>query len=216
MSDEAPSQAPGKGPREERYRLASIAAGIPLVLLIAHIVLPVDGRRTLLGEAMSEPAPLLVVMFLMAWPILAGARSLSGGLRRRLPGLAAYAVPAVIYTLASGAMGLLLSAAFLASRQARREPAVPLSAVACALAVYLLLRGFRRDGWERWAQLVVGLWLAHGTISAVLLFGEGSLDLAFTPGGWVLLFDLGMLAPIAAWILWPRRGETSLRRSWVR
>jgi hypothetical protein len=50
----------------------------------------------------------------------------------------------------------------------------------------------------------------------VLLFGEGSPDLAFTPGGWVLLFDLGMLAPITAWALWPRRGETPRRASWAR
>jgi hypothetical protein len=144
MSSEAPAQTPGEGPREERYRLASVAAGVPLVLLVAPIVLPVDGSRTLLGEAMREPVPLLIVLFLMAWPMLAGAFSLSLGLRRRLPGAVAHAVPAVLYTLASGATALLLFAALLSQRHAREEPAVPLSAFAFVLAVGALGPARRR------------------------------------------------------------------------
>jgi hypothetical protein len=205
--------APGQGPREERYRLASVAAGVPLLLLVAPLVMPLQGGRSLLGAATREPIALLIVGGLVLWSLLTGGLSLAYGLRRRVPGTLAFAVPAVVYALPTGGLAFLALFALGKVHGEAETGIAALTALSCSLAVYLLLRGFRRGGWERWAQLVAGVWLAHGTIALLMVFGDASLAGDQDAGAWVLLFALSALAPIVGWALWPRRGEATLLRS---
>jgi hypothetical protein len=123
----------------------------------------------------------------------------------------AFAVPAVLYALASGGLALLLVFAFVNQSEAR-EPLVAAGVVACTAADYLLVRGFRRAGWERWAQLVAGMWLGHGAIALLFTFANGSPFAEPSAAGWILLFAMGVLLPIVGWALWPRKGEVPLWR----
>jgi hypothetical protein len=88
-----------------------------------------------------------------------------------------------------------------------------MAALACTIAFYVLLRGFVRGGWERWMQLVAGVWLAQGAFTMLLIFGDAAPLGPQEPVPWVLLFALSVLAPIVVWALWPRRGEVRLSRS---
>jgi hypothetical protein len=197
--------------REERFRLACVAAALPLALLAVPFCLPYDRDRSLIGEALREPVALVIVGPLVVWPILLGAISLLRGLARKAPGMLAYAVPAVLYTLSSAGLALLLAYAFAVERGAR-VPIVAAGVMAGLGGAYLLLRGFRRAGWERWAQLVAGMWFGQGMLTSLFALGDPS-DVGQPPaGGWILLFALGAFLPIWAWALWPRKGETPLWR----
>ena len=206
------SAGPGRGPREERYRLAAIAAGVPVALLAVPLCAPIHGR-SLIEEASHEPVPFLIVLGLVLWSFLTGGISLVYGLRRRVPGGPLFTMPAVTYALASGGIVVLLLFALGREGARRQEPGAPLAALGCALAFYLLLRGFVRGGWERWAQLIAGVWLGQGTIATLLVFDHGSPLGPQEGAPWVLLFAFSALARIMLWTLWPRRGEAMLRRS---
>lgn len=211
-SGETP-KPPGRGPREERYRLASVAAGIPLLLLVTPILVPLDGgHRSPLAHATREPVALLLAIGFVLWSLLVGSLCLAYGLRRQVPRTAVFAVPAVVYAVVSGGAAALFVALLAEKRHAREQPVIYAAAIACGLAFYLLARGFRRGGWERWAQLVAGVWLGQGTIELLVVFGDSSPAGDQPAGAWVLLFALGALAPIVGWALWPRRGEEMLRR----
>ncbi len=203
---------PGRGPREERYRLAAVAAGVPVALLAAPLVAPIHGR-SIMDEVSREPILSLIVLGLVLWSLSTGGISFIYGLRRRVPGAAVFAMPAVVFALASGAIAFILLVAIARQREAREAPAAAMAAIACTLAVYLLLRGFVRGGWERWAQLVAGVWLGQGAIAMLLLFGDapplGPQELV----PWLLLFVMSALAPVVLWALWPRRGEARLSRT---
>lgn len=205
--------APGVGPREERYRLASVAAGAPLLLLAAPLLAPDAHGRWPIHDATREPSALVLAVGLLAWSLLTGTLSLTYGLRRRVPGTAAYAIPAVVYLLACGGIAFLAFAALLKVRRTSEGPAITAAAIACSAAVLVLIRGFFRGGWERWAQLVAGVWMGHGTLSVLIVLGADSPAADQPLGPWLLLFGLGALAPIVAWALWPRRGEAPLRRA---
>lgn len=208
MSDEA---APGTGPREERYRLAAMAAGVPLVLLDAPLVLSADGERSLLREALREPVAIPVLLFFLAWPVWVGGVSLAYGRRRKVPARGLFVVPALLYALASALLALAFTVVLANRPRAWDEPLVILGALTGWVAVYLLGRGFRRAGWERWMQLVAGAWLAHGAVESPMLFVDGPLAADQAAGAWIFLFAMACLAPLITWTLWPRRSEAPLR-----
>jgi hypothetical protein len=90
-------------------------------------------------------------------------------------------------------------------RRARGNPLVWAGMVAGVVALYLLVRAFRRAAWERWNHLLAGIWLfyAQGTL---LLMSDRAVSFEWPElGAWILLFSLSALIPVFAWSLWPRR-----------
>lgn len=190
--------------REERHRLAVLAASGPILLLLGPLVLPTFDDRSFFTAARGEAGPLVILACIFFWPLFVGALSLRRGLARRAPGTAAYLVPAVLHLLAASGIALLLLTAAFERTRARESPGVGMGIVLTFAAVYVMARGFRRRGWERWAQLVAGMWLGYAVFAImVAVEGRGAFDPPET-GGFVLLFALSMAAPAVAWILWPK------------
>jgi peptidoglycan/LPS O-acetylase OafA/YrhL len=196
----------GSEAREERCRLAALAASGPLMLLVAPAVLAFDGERSIAGTVQGDPRALGVIALFFVWPLLAGALGLRGAVLRRAPGAAAYAVPAVLHALAAGALLLLLGAEMFERRHTRGDPVAWAVMVTGALVIYVMARGFRREGWHRWAQLVAGLWLCHVSFAVSLWFGRSEVYDPPAMGGWLQLFGLAAALPAIAWAAAPRRG----------
>ena len=193
---------PGAGAREERYRIAAAAAGLPVLLFVAPFVTSVHGEESALQDAMRHGPDVVFVGVLVAGPLFIGGVSLFKGIRRRpSPGLAAFAVPAVLYALAAASI-VLVAGAIVASNGP--EPLLAAPGLLALAALLLILRGFRRKGWERWGQLVAGVWVWHLVLALLMaLEATGFSYPAFGP--WLFLFALGAVAPIVGWALWPRR-----------
>jgi hypothetical protein len=204
MSDTPPTS--GVVAREERYRLAALATGAPMILLVAPLILPFDDGRSLLESLRRHIADMVILILIFGWPLFVGAVSLRGALARRAPGTAAYAVPAVPHLIAAGLAVLLLFTALLKESSAAREPGVWAALIGGVLVLYLLARGFRRTGWGRWTQLIAGMWVAYASCAALFLSVDrrGLLDPPAL-GTWIFLFALSAAAPGVGWALWPRR-----------
>jgi hypothetical protein len=84
-------------------------------------------------------------------------------------------------------------------------PGVWISLGMALATAYVIARGFRRKGWERWAQIVAGLWLGYATFTLVVAAETRDMFDPPASGGWVLLFALSAAAPAVGWILWPKR-----------
>jgi hypothetical protein len=200
-------EAEGRGTdkeREEIHRQAAIAASAPLMLLCAPFFAPIGPEESILQAAWREPAVLAIAGLVMLWPFGLGAVSLWRGLRRRAPGKVGFGVPAVVEVLATGGLSLLIVLLMADERRIREQPLVWLGALAGVAAVYLTARGFRRDGWTRWVQLLAGAWLFY-VQGALLLAGAGAPFFSWPElGAWLFLFALSALAPLFAWALWPR------------
>jgi hypothetical protein len=197
---------PGPDAREERYRIAAAAAGAPVLLFVAPFVTSVHGEESALQDAMRHGPDLVFVGALLAGPLFIGGMSLVKGLRRWAPpGLAAFAVPAVLYALAAAAI-MLMAGAVVASKGP--EPLLAAPGLLALAALLLILRGFRRKGWERWGQLVAGVWVWH-LVLALLMALEATGFSSPALGPWLFLFALGAVAPIVGWALWPRRVEAA-------
>jgi hypothetical protein len=198
-------------PREERHRLATLVAGVPLVALAIPVFAP-RANRSLFEEIAREPVALAILLVLLASLFLTAGASLVAGIRRKAPGGAVHAVPTAIHTLLAAGFVLLV---LFAPRGAREEqPLLGASALVCAAAFYLLVRGFRRGGFERWAQLVAGTWLVGGCLALLVSAASSSrLRLSVqTTDQWLVVFALAFSLPALGWALWPRRGEEVLRR----
>lgn len=191
--------------REDRFRLAVLAASGPLLLLALPVVLPVLDERSLLAATRGHFEGLAILAAVFTWPLFVGALGLLRGRSRSAPGTAACAVPGVLHAL-GGMAAVILLGALLGERSRARESLAVWAAVAAALAtVYVVARGARRRGWERWAQLVASVWLFH--LMGVMVIGADGRG-AFDPpevGGWIELFALAAAAPAVGFILWPRR-----------
>lgn len=203
-------EASGERPEEqheEQHRLAVLAASGPLLLFLAPLLLPLDDRGPMYTGALREPALLAILAFVFFWPFFVGAVGLRRGLTRRAPGLAAYAVPAVVQML--GMLGLALVMAQELSRPWRSHtpPGLVAALVFSVVTVLVLLRGFWRKGWARYAQVVAGVWLVF--LTGVLVISSESRDIFDPPesGGWLLLFALSAAAPAVGWILTRRRAR---------
>lgn len=207
MSDAGPEEAaPAEGgEREERYRLAAVAASVPLMLLTSPLFLPVFDNKSFLDQARREPSALAVVSFLFFWPLLVGALGLRAGIVRRAPGKVAFAVPAALYMLGALATHVVLFGIMCGRSHARQETVASVVAICSLLVVYILGRGFRRTGWERWGQLVAGAWMLCALWSTLIAAERrGPFD-GPELGAWMWLFALSAATPAAAWILWPKR-----------
>ena len=205
---------PGLGPREERYRLAAIAAGVPLLLLAVPLVVPIGLRRSAFIEGARARADRL--------PDRDGPRALVDPDGRALvdvrpppPGPGHRALRHARRDVHPGVGRRRRAGRRRPPRGAgtvREGPVVAAVTIGCSAAVFLLLRGFRRAGWERWAQLVAGVWLGQGSLTLLAVFADESPAGPQEAGSWILLFAVSALAPIVIWALWPRMGEAPLRR----
>jgi hypothetical protein len=187
--------------REERCRLATIAASGPLVLLLAPVFLPFDGDRSMLHHVHLDV--IVVLLLVYSWPLLVGVVGLRSALARRPPNTLTFAVPAVLHALAA-AFALLGTISAMTSRFARLEPIAVAFLGLPLLVLYLLIRGFRRRGFHRWAQLVAGMWLCHLAFVLMLVFDSG-LGEAPALGMWLLLFACAAAAPAVVWSLLPQQ-----------
>jgi hypothetical protein len=182
--------------REGRYRLAIMGASVPLLGLAAPVLLPFFDDRSLLEQSHWDSAQLLVVASRLR--SLARARpSRAGNDRfRRARG---------DWPFAAAGLSLLMVKVLVEHSRAREEPGTWVALLASATMIYVLGRGVRRSGWERWAQLVAGTWLLYVTFTSLFTADRrGSFD-PLTSGAWLFLFALSAAAPAIAWILWPKR-----------
>ena len=196
--------------REERHRLASLVAGVPLVILVVPVFAP---RRygSLFEDIARKPVALAILLAVLASLLLTAGVSLVAGIRRKAPGGAVHAVPAAIQTFL--AAGFVLLVLFVARGGSDAQILLGAATLACALGVYFLVRGFRRGGFERWAQLVAGTWVAGGSLVLVVSAASSrSRNLVQTSDMWLVAFAFSFAAPALVWALWPRRGEAVLRR----
>lgn len=191
--------------REERFRQATIAAGAPMLLLFAPFLLPLEGGRSLYDELHRETLALAVMALGLGLPLALGAVSLWLGARRRAPGKVAFAVPAALQILVTGGASVILAVLLAQQRRAREEVLVWLCLLVGAFALYLLVRGFFRRGFERWAQLIAGVALFQAEGALLVAIGEARWLALPELGAWLFLFALGVLGPVIAWMLWPRR-----------
>jgi len=189
--------------REERCRLATLAASGPLILLLSPLVLPFAGDRSLLHDTRHDTSARLILIAVYVWPLLVGVVGLRGALARRAPPTFAFAAPAVVHALAAGAT-LLSVIASMTKAYTSGEPLAWALLGLSATALYLLLRGFRRRGFHRWAQLVAGVWIGHAAF-ALMMVVDGGLAAAPALGTWLLLFAAAAAAPGVAWALVPAR-----------
>lgn len=199
--DEATAQS------EEQHRIAVLAASGPLLLFLAPLVLPLDDRGPMYMGALHEPALMAILAFLFFWPLFVGAVGLRRALTRRAPGLAAYAVPAVVQMLGMLGLALLIAQDLNRPWRSRTPPGQVAALVLSVVTVLVLLRGFWRKGWARYAQVVAGMWLVF--LTGVLLMSADSRDVFDPPesGAWLLLFALSAAAPAVGWILTRRRAR---------
>lgn len=197
--------APADEAREERARLAAIAAAAPLALLFAPAVLPFEGDRSLLASAHRDSTAVLMIGLVFGAPLFVGAFGLWRALTRRPPHGLAFGLPAALHVL--GALGVIgvLGAALTKERRVLEEPAAWAALVAAALVIYLLARGFRRHGFDRWAQLVAAAWLSHAAVAGVLWLADRDTLMSPAVGGWLYVFGVVAAAPIVAWSLFARR-----------
>jgi hypothetical protein len=175
----AATEAPASGEAlEERYRLAVLVASGPLVLLLGPVVLPLFDDRSFLASTRGEVAPLAILFGIFFWPLFVGVLGLRRTLARRAPGTAAFAVPAVVHLLAAIGGALLLLAVLGDKQRARESSGVWLSLGMALATAYVIARGFRRKGWERWAQIVAGLWLGYAAFTLVTAQAEVAFHFA--------------------------------------
>jgi hypothetical protein len=203
----APTAASPAEPSEEHHRLAVLAASGPLLLLLAPLLLPLDDRGPMYTSARHEPGVFAILAFFFFWPLFVGAVGLRGALTRRAPGRAAYALPAVVQMLGMLGLALLIAQELSRPWRSRTQPGFVAALVLSVVTLLVLLRGFWRTGWVRYAQVVAGMWLVF--LTGVLLTSTDSRDLFDPPesGGWVLLFALSAAAPAVGWILTRRRAR---------
>ncbi|MFT3772948.1 MAG: DUF2330 domain-containing protein [Minicystis sp.] len=190
--------------REDGYRLAALGASVPLMLLIAPVFLPYVSGRSLLGEARHDPGAAVILLGIFFWPLFVGTLGLLRGLARRAPGKAAFAVPAVLHLFAAAGLAFALCVAVSSKVKAQEEPVAWLALFLSFAALYVIIRGFRRAGWERWAQIVAGVWMLHAVGTLVIAAdGHGMFDPPEL-GAFLVLFALSAGTPAVAWILWPK------------
>ena len=65
-----------------------------------------------------------------------------------------------------------------------------------------LLRGSRREGWERWAHLLAAMTPWHLFVAGALFLEQGNHHPL--PGPQLYFFSVAALLPLMVWALWPR------------
>lgn len=192
--------------REDRIRLAVVAASGPVLLLLAPVFLPFDGRRSLIEESARDGAVAFLVALLYAAPLYVGAWGLIRGLRRSpAPGKVAYGVPAAAQIVAGVVFAVLMIAQMARRSTMRTHGGLWLMILAAAAVSALALRGFRRSGWDRWAQLVGAVWLSQATFMLAVSMEQRDLFEEPTLAAWIVMFALAAAAPAVGWALRPLR-----------
>jgi hypothetical protein len=190
--------------REEQHRVAVLGAAVPLLLLSAPLVLPLDGKGPVLSAVAKDPLVAAVAVVFL-WPVFVGLVGLLRARSRRAPGTAAFAVPAVITLLGTALVSLLLVMLIDEKRRAREAPSVWVALALCVLTLYVVGRGFRRKGWARWSQLSAGVWMFFVAGTVLMALETRSLFTQLESGGWVWLFALSAAAPAMVWSVLARR-----------
>jgi hypothetical protein len=197
--------APADEAREERARLATLAAAVPLMLCVAPLVLPFEDDRSLLHAARRDATAVLIVGLAFGFPLFLGAFGLWRALIKRPPHGLAFGLAAAPHILLATALIVMVVSTLSRHGSMDREPGAWAAVLAAAVVIYLLARGFRRRGFHRWAQLVAGAWLAHATFAGVLWAADRDLLVIPAIGGWLYLLGVTAAAPIVLWSLFARR-----------
>jgi hypothetical protein len=174
-----------------------MAAGALMTLLCAPLFLAWQPDDAPLFEvAREEPGMLAIAILVLGLPLLVGVMSVRLGLSGRPPGKVVFGVFAVVQALMATGLVVLTMAAAMSQRDVRENPGTWLSALAGGAAVFTLVRGFFRAGWERWARLLAGGWLLGVQVSMVLILADRSILASPGPGAWIVLFALAAMTPI--------------------
>ncbi|MDC0744438.1 hypothetical protein [Polyangium mundeleinium] len=190
---------------EERHRLVAMAAGVPLFLLCAPIVLPFGGPASLLEAADGGTAPVVLLAGLAFPPLLAGVVGLVRGYKRVAPGRWLFGVPAVASTLLALGMVLVVTLLLLIEPTARYQPFVWVGLVGALGALGCLVRGFFRKGFHRFSHVVGGIWLCGLVLGVSLRFSPKPFFTAPSWGAGFFFFGLAALAPLVGFAFAPRR-----------
>lgn len=183
---------------EERHRLVSMAAAVPLWMLCAPLVLPFGGDESLIEMTDGEPALLSILAGLAFSPLFVGALGLVEGVRRASPGKWLFRIPAVWCFLVALAMAIVLLLFLATERTGRREPFVWAGLVLILAALIRVFRSFSRAGWERFTHLLGGIWLVGLVVAVALGFSPKPYFMSPAWGEWTFLFALAALAPLVA------------------
>ncbi|TKC95266.1 hypothetical protein [Polyangium fumosum] len=191
---------------EERHRLVAMAAGVPLFLLCAPIVLPFGGPQSLLEAADGATAPVVLLACLAFAPLVAGVVGLVQGTRRAAPGPWLFGVPAVASTLVALGMILVVTLLLLIEPTSRYQPFVWVGLGVALAALGCLVRGFFRKGFRRFSHVVGGIWLCGLVLGISLRFSPKPFFTAPSWGEGFFFFGLAALAPLVGFAFAPRRG----------
>ena len=191
---------------EERHRLVAMAAAVPLWLVCTPLFLPFASTNDSLVEmADLEPAALAALVAIVFPPLFVGAVGLVRGFRRKAPGKWLFGIPAVCCALVGLGLALIIGIALAFERSARREPFLWVCFALILVAFLRVVRSFGRAGWERFTQLIGGIWL----VGVVFAIGMGFSPKPFFQnpswGDWTFLVGLSALAPLVAFAGSPRK-----------
>ena len=179
---------------------------VPLFLLLLSAFLPMEHDRSVAGEVSKsdELAPALLFLLLLAPLAALWVFTLKAILQRKPPPRSLLLLVLVHTGLLALGSGCLLFAAITMDHGAREEPLVWLACPLCFAAVALVVASLRLRGFAGYRRLYAALAPLHLAASLLLisqLRGGAPLGLR------AYLSAAGMLAPLAAYLLWPRKGR---------
>lgn len=191
--------------RERLFRDTAAVQSLVMLALFVSAGLPWRYGRNIFEELGRNTTSGILATLHFGMPLVAAAITLSRLLRGRVPQRGSFwllASQEIFKTLAA-----VLAAFALISKMHRHRPeemfAIGGIFLLAGLVAVALVRGARREGWERWAHLLAMMTPWHLFASAGLLAEMGSKHPE--KGPWMYLFCAATLLPLMLWTLWPRR-----------
>lgn len=188
---------------ERGYRDTALIQSMLLIALFFSATLPWFGRRNVFHELDDHPLNAFVVMLHFGMPLIAGAITAARLLRGRTPQRASFWMM-TFQELLKAIAAILALIALLIRMSFSPETLAAFAGIVLLVIVQLvaLLRGSRREGWERWAHLLAAMTPWHLFVAGALFLEQGNHHPL--PGPQLYFFSVAALLPLMVWALWPR------------
>jgi hypothetical protein len=189
--------------RERASMILSLLSAFPLLVLATTIFLPMETRQKPLAASMHGDPQDLIALAYYAVPIVLSAVAAASFTKKKPPGDLAFHAAGVLVLLVAG--GVLFLLVIATGDAPGGHPGIrPWLTLLPLAGIWIFLRAQHQEGWVRWLRLVASF---ASTLLAVALLLTTRLSAFDRPavGAALLMGAAGMLLPVLAFSLFPRR-----------
>ncbi len=191
---------------EPTYRDTALVQSLLLVALFTSSLLPWYRGHNAFHELGEHPVSATVAVLHFGVPLIGGTITFARLLRGRVPQPASFWMLAFPELLKAIAVSLAVLS-YVSRMSLDGERMVGLLGVTLLVVTQItaLRKGFRREGWARWAHLLAAMAPWHLFVATALYLEQGSRHPL--PGPRLYLFTSAALLPLLLWTLWPRKSK---------